>query len=195
MKTDSHTPLLQWFTHIVTILAFFGIGCSIMVGNIKPLEQKSQNYGVINLSEVNPDWIRLNSEESSTDPNLLKEPHSTEISDIAYQTKKTSSIISLNSACRPSIELERKDLKAMTQVLFMGISELNVQSQRNIQVQGISALESTVQGKLHGEAMKLKTVVFYRGNCVYDLVYMARPHFFDENEKDFAHFVDSIRLK
>lgn len=172
--------------------------CSLLVGNIKPLEEKSETYGVMDLSKGNPEWLRLAPDESSSDSGTSKGVTPTEIADVAYQARKTGSIISLNSACRsPSSETkpEEHDLKAMTQVLFLGITELDVQTQQPIEIQGSPALESRVQGKLNGEEMMLKTVVLQRGRCVYDLVYMARPRFYEQNEKDFAHFVASLRLK
>jgi hypothetical protein len=43
--------------------------------------------------------------------------------------------------------------------------------------------------------MKLRTVVLRRGSCVYDLMYVARPEHFKDNEPDFAHFIASLKLK
>lgn len=167
-----------------------------MVGNVKPIEERSQNYGVMDLSTQNPQWSRLSPEESGADPTNPKELHSTEISDVAFQAKESSSIISLNSACRPPQgRPEEKNLKELTGLLFMGISDLTLLSEREILVQNHPALESTIQGSLQGEKMMLRTVVLRHGECTYDLIYMSKPRFFQQNETDFAHFVDSLRLK
>jgi hypothetical protein len=170
------------------------IGCSLLVGNIKPVEEKADDYGVMDLSKSSPNWIRLTPEEAGAESTLLKGDSPPEISDVAYQAKKTASIISLNSVCRAASE-PLTDLKAMTQVLFLGMTDLEVQSQKPLQIQGRPALESTVRGKLNGEDMILRTVVFRHNRCVYDLVYMARPTHFPQNEQDFAHFIASLRLK
>jgi len=156
-----------------------------MLGNIRPIDQKSELYQVMDLSKDSSHWTRLS----------LKEQDSTETSDIAYKAKRSASIISLNSACRTKADVEEKDLKKITQLLFMGISDLRIYSERSLLIQGSPGLESTVQGKVEGEEMMLRTIVLRRNNCVYDLIYMARPNFFKENEQDFAHFVDSLKLK
>lgn len=156
-----------------------------MLGNVKPVDQKSELYQVMDLSKESSQWTRLSPDDLD----------STETSDIAYKAKKSASIISLNSACRSKTDLEEKDLKKITQLLFMGLSDLRVHSERSLLIQGSPGFESTAQGKIQGEEMMLKTVVLRRNHCVYDLVYMARPNFFHENEQDFAHFVDSLKLK
>jgi hypothetical protein len=43
--------------------------------------------------------------------------------------------------------------------------------------------------------MMLRTFVLRRGDCVYDLMYVARPDRFAENEQDFSRFADSLKLK
>lgn len=167
-------------------------GCAV-VGNVKPIEEKSESYGILDLTKTNPEWIRL--EPGSADSQGSKEIISTEISDVAYQSKSTASIISLNSACRQSSEQQEQSLSALTNLLFMGISDLALHSQKQILFQNSPALESVVQGNLNGEEMMLQTVVIRRGRCIYDLVYMARPRHFERNLKDFSLFVASLRLK
>lgn len=166
-------------------------GCGLLIGSVKPVDEKSETYGVLDLSRENPDWVRLK-ETRKAEP---AETTEAEISDVSFQSKKTASIISLNSACRPTYETSEQDLKAFTNQLLLGISDITLRAEKYLTVQKTPALETTLQGTLNGESMVLKTVVLRRGPCIYDLMYVARPQYFNENERDFAHFVASLRLK
>src|SRR5262249_5978136 len=124
----------------------------------------------------------------------------TEVSDVAYQSKKTASVISLNSACRPSnIKPENKsveaDLRSLTDVLLLGAHDVTLRDEREATVQGTPALQTTMRGSMNGEEVMIRTVVLRRKTCIYDLVYVARPNTFATNEQDFSHFVSSLRLK
>ncbi|MCM2324205.1 MAG: hypothetical protein NDJ90_13185 [Oligoflexia bacterium] len=169
-------------------------GCALLVGNVKPVDEKSTSYGVMDLAKAQPaEWVRLSPEKVGSDENS-----STELSDVAFQSQSTSSIISLNTACRPSssAEEDRQDLQKLTNLLLLGIGNITGREEVGITIQEvIPALQTTLQGKLNGEEMKLRTVVFRKSACVYDLIYMARPQNFARHEQDFSHFVASIRLR
>src|SRR4051794_12663581 len=68
-------------------------GCSLFLGSIKPAEEKSNSYEILDLSKNDSQWIRLEPQEGT-------EPSPNGASDVAYQSKKTASIISINSACK-----------------------------------------------------------------------------------------------
>lgn len=177
-------------------LALAGSSCSVVVGNIKPVDQKSENYGVMDLSQINRDWNKLDPVQAAAEEGPReREVSSTEVSDVAYQSKSTASIISLDSACRESNGLEGQDLQTLTNLLFLGMTDMTHREERGIEIQKTPALETTIQGKLNGEPMRFRTIVLRRDRCVYDLVYMARPKFFPRHEEDFARFVASLKLK
>lgn len=180
----------------------FGAACSTLIGNVKPVDEKSETYGVADLARENSDWIKLSAAEqglqNSKDPRESSD--SQEIPDIAFQSKQTASIISLNSACRPNTpeNIEKSDveeLRNFSQQLLLGISDVTQRDEKVMTVQKSPALETTIQGKLNGEAMMLRTVVLRRARCVYDLMYVARPERFSKQESDFSHFVASLKLK
>ena len=59
-------------------------GCGILLGNVRPAEEKAKNYSVADLSRGNSnEWTRLE------DPMGADE---------AYQSKKTSAVIAVNSS-------------------------------------------------------------------------------------------------
>ncbi|MFL5814630.1 MAG: hypothetical protein ACJ763_13730 [Bdellovibrionia bacterium] len=176
-------------------------GCSVVVGNVKPIEEKSTEYGVMDLSHTNPDWQKLDPAKTAAQSESVKEQDvsPTEVTDVAYQSKSTASIISLDSACRLAPDSLRpgaeRDLKTLTDLLLLGITDVTLREERGMEVQKTPALETTIIGKLNGEAMQIRTVVLKRQNCVYDLVYMSRPQYFERQLSDFSHFVASLKLR
>jgi hypothetical protein len=175
-------------------LALLQTGCAVLIGSIKPVEEKSESYGIADLSKEGPGWVKL---DAAAESNASKTPEvtPTEVSDVAYQSKKTASIISLDSACRKSSASPDHDLKSFTNQLLLGISNIAQRNEAAVIVQNTPALETTVTGRVNADPVMLRTVVLRRGNCVYDLVFVARPNTFSEEETDFSHFVASLKLK
>lgn len=167
---------------------FFQSSCGLLIGNIKPVEEKSGNYRVMDLSQKNSDWVRLKRSTSSGSDQ-------TDYEDIAYQSKKSASIISLNSACRSTIEAENKGLEEYTHLLLLGITEPTQKEEKNLTLHGLPALQTTVEAVLNKKRVKIRTLVLQKKDCVYDLMYIARPDRFSENETTFIQFVDSLKLK
>ena len=75
------------------------------------------------------------------------------------------------------------------------MNDITLHKENPLTVQNVPALETTIRGKLNGESTQIRTVVLRRATCIYDLVYLARPEKFAENEADFSRFVASLRLK
>jgi hypothetical protein len=157
-------------------------GCGVLVGNVRPVDEKSQTYGVADLSKANADWMKLDAKMLGAEKNEDAATTSTEISDVAFQSKGTASIISMNSACRKGNEYENKGLRSLTEVLLLGASDVTQRDEENLTIQENPALQTTLEGKINGERVKIRTVVLKRGTCVYDLVYVARPDNFEAHE-------------
>ncbi len=191
----------QFGALVLPFLLVVSSGCSVVVGNVKPLEEKSTEYGVMDLSHSNPDWKKLDPAKTAAQGESMKaqDMSPTEVSDVAYQSATTASIISLDSACRQSLDSQKKtveqDLKSLTDLLLLGITDVTLREERGMEIQKNPALETTIIGKLNGEPMQIRTVVMKRQNCVYDLVYMSRPSYFEKQLSDFSHFVASLRLR
>ena len=169
-------------------------GCSLFFGNIKPLDEKSANYEVIDLSTIDPNWIIIHSKPLEDEKEERKSDPGSQ-ADTAYQSKKTASIVSINSAClQESIE-ETKDLKTLTQRLLLGITDISRHEQKSLIIAGSPALETIVQGRLDGEEMTLKTVVIEKDHCTYDLMYIARPRYFSSELPLFSKFITSLKIK
>lgn len=170
---------------LATSILLFTTGCGVLVGNVKPVDEKASDYSITDLSVGNSDWKKLPS---------ASEPDQTDVSDVSFQSEKTASIISINSACRHAAS-EHHGLREYTQPLLDGISDITLRTEKSLTVSKTPALQTTVRGKLSGEPMMLDIVVLKRGGCVYDLMYVARPSAFETQRPDFSRFVESLSLK
>lgn len=174
------------------LLALLG-GCSLFFGTVK-VDERSDRYTLMDLVKKDPSvWSRLAREqgESGADP--------TGSSDWTYQSKTTGSIISANSSCRgqtPEPDPKIQDsLRAQSKLLMLGISSLQPKTERELTVAGEPALESTVEGKMGSQRIRMRSVVLRKGRCQYDLIYIAEPQRFTEHEALFAEFTDSLRIR
>ncbi|HAR43354.1 MAG TPA: hypothetical protein DCS07_12115 [Bdellovibrionales bacterium] len=164
--------------------------CGVLLGNIKPVDERSDSYGVADLTKQSPDWTRM---RRSSGP--AADANGTGLSDVAFQSKKTGAVISLNSACRATTQTKEEPLKELMNQLLLGINDVSFRADQDIEVQGIPALDTTIQGKMNSENVMLRSVVLRKNRCVYDLMYIARPETFAEYQETFSQFVASLRLK
>jgi hypothetical protein len=177
---------------LFTLLLFTQTGCSLFFGNIRPVEEKSKHYHVIDLSQKSEEWEKLENQSSTT----AEIPEQGSVSDTAFQSNQTAAIISLNSACKQyESKQPQQSLKKLSSELFLGITDVTFLEEKELVIQGVPALETTIRGQLSGEDTQLRAVVLQKQNCVYDLMYIARPEKFEKNLRDFSRFVSSLSLK
>ncbi|MBI4925142.1 MAG: hypothetical protein HY843_04385 [Bdellovibrio sp.] len=176
----------------ILLLIFLAPSCALLVGQVKPVEEKTNEYEILDISKQNPNWQKLNPQ---TDENTGDTANLSDISDLSFQSKKTASVISLNTACRKSYEDKTQDLHKMTELLFMGISDISYKSETPTTLNNYPALNTIIQGKLASQETKLRAIVFQKKECVYDLMYVARPEQYAQEEEDFNQFVGSLKLK
>jgi hypothetical protein len=189
-------PFLKVATISVMIMTVSA--CSTLVGNVKPVDQKSTDYGVLDLARENPAvWKKLS--EAQLQPKdaqigTNKTAFSSEITDLAWQSQKTFGIISLNTSCREG-RPTANDLKPYLRELLLGISDITEREESTRQVSGQEALQAIIAGKMAGESTKIKALVLAKENCIYDLMYISRPERFNAHDADFNRFVSSLRLR
>lgn len=176
---------------LLIILLILQSGCSVLIGNVRPVDQKSTQYGILDLSKNSSDWKRMGVEEIKEDGSA---PESG-ISDQSFQSKKTGATISINSTCKSYSTENTRNLKTLTRELLLGISDIEYQKEESIDIPGGEALQTTVQGQINQEKVMIRTVVVLKNNCVYDLMYVSRPGKFKESEEDFSRFVSSLRIR
>jgi hypothetical protein len=187
---------------LITLILFILLnsGCGVLLGRVKPVDEKSENYQLIDLSREDNNWIKTSSKDatikSSSAPEE-KDPSEVEnlFPDVNYQSKMTGSSISFNSGCRKSATetLTENRLRDLTQRLFMGI-QFESRSDRLLTVGSTQGLETTLTGSLNGARLKARAVVIQKGTCVYDLLLISKPSSFERDEPTFSRFVTSLRL-
>ncbi len=174
---------------LVVLLLVIHTACGILLGNVKPVEEKSKNYEVLNLSSEDSDWLRVPGDKTS-------EANAKGVFDMAYQSKATASIISLNSACRAQpVEQTPVALKTLARPLFFGVSDVTLREEKDLTIAKGPAFETTIRGNLGAKEMIMRAVVLHRSGCIYDLMLIAQPKYFMECEAAFSHFVASLKIK
>lgn len=174
-------------------LAAAGSGCALIFGNVSPVEEKSDSYDILDLAGTSPDWVRIPPEQQSDATPGEPDDFAT---DIAYQSRLTASVITVNSACRPLYEKDPPpDLREFTQSLLLGFTHLMRHNESEARISGALGLRTTVACRLNDQPMMLRTVVVRHRQCVFDLVFIARPEHFAKEEEAFERFVASLRFR
>jgi hypothetical protein len=186
-------------SRLLTLIAILSLSaCSTIVGTIKPVDEKSEQYSVLDLEKASPNtWRKLDETKlvsKDSDLGSNSEAFSSELTDVAYQSKVNSAIISLNSSCRNGRGAVQ-DLRPILRELLMGMSAVEERTETPTQISGYPALAGTVAGRMAGEHTKIRAVVVSKGECVYDLMYISRPDRFSTHEPDFNRFVSSVKLR
>lgn len=180
----------------VTILT--ATSCSTLVGNVKPVDEKSTDYTVLDLAKEYPKvWTRL--DDSALRPKDAqigsnKQAFSSEITDLAFQSRRTSAIISLNSSCREGRD-SIGDLGPYLKELLLGMRDVTEREESSRRVDGVDGLQSIVAGTMAGERTKIHAIVLAKQGCIYDLMYISRPERYPTHEGDFNRFVSSLKLR
>lgn len=169
-------------------------GCSILIGNIKPSTEKSSAYTFQPPPQADSDWIAVDAKAPLKGDEKAGDKLE-EASDLVFQSKSTANIISLNSTCRDRDDVQINDLRAYTQLLLMGVQNMTDRVEKPLTIDKVEALETSVKGTLQNQAMEFQTVVTRRGNCVYDLMYIAQARHFAAKQASFAEFVKSLHFK
>ena len=152
-------------------------GCGLLLGNMRPIEEKSTHYRIQSLSG---EWALLTS--------ITDNPG--DQADLSFQSKTTGSIISINSACRPGFE--SRPLEHFSTQILLGISEIAERKNQPHPQQGLEGLETTLMGQLGKKPVKIQTIVLRKGHCIYDLMYVAKPETFDLEHPVFTQFSNSL---
>lgn len=168
------------------VLFFFLNGCSVLVGQVKPVEQKAASTPMKRVDELDPTWKVLSIEATS--------PNADDIPDISWQSSKTASVISINSACRQNVD-DEGDLKSITQNLLSSWRNLKIEKQTEVILSNRTGLETTAQGFYLNKTRKFQVVVIKTDNCVYDLLYLSPPPTFNQELSLFQKFRDNLSLK
>ncbi|MEQ9618097.1 MAG: hypothetical protein RIG61_02860 [Deltaproteobacteria bacterium] len=112
--------------------------------------------------------------------------------DLAYNSLLSDSTITVNSTCDP--KKKNYSLKALSESLLIGIKDKKAVKREETSVDGQKALSSIYTGSINGAPVKIETVVFRKGECIYDFTYASPPDSFDDGEAVFEEFISQFRV-
>lgn len=179
-------------------LIFAFSSCSTVIGTVRPIDEKSSRYSVEDLSQDPRSWRKLPPESTISADNPYrenKEAFSSEVSDLVFQSLKTSAIVSLNSACRGEDAPKALDLKRLSDELLLGFTDVRNRQEDETSVNGYRAYHTKLEGTLSGARTRIEAFVVEKPPCTYDLMYIASPRQYPVHEADFTRFVSSLRLR
>lgn len=179
-------------TAVVFLSLALNSGCSVsklLVGQVSPVDEKSNSIQITALETLDPSWKRVEITDDLS-PN--------DMPDRAWQSTKTASVVSLNSACRQGSDDQNYNdmgLKEITKDMLSQWRDLDPKSERDFKLSGFPALETTAEGFYFNSKRKIQTVVVKTPTCVYDLIFLAQPKNFAQDLAVFQKFRDKLILK
>lgn len=180
---------MKSFYYLPCLFLLFLNGCSVLVGQVKPVEEKAPVTQLTPVDRLNSNWKRLELHSAAIGGDQAED-----IPDSAWQSNKTAAVISLNSACRQNRD-EDVGLKEFTSNLLSQWRNLKIEGQKDLIVSGRPALETTAEGLYLGRNRKFQTVVVKTQSCIYDLIYLSPIKTFAQELDVFHQFRDSLNLK
>jgi hypothetical protein len=166
-------------------------GCSVLIGNVKPVEEKAAIGTVTGPPLDDSHWKKINLKASSATAGTGE---GDDVPDVAYQSTKTASVIALNSACRRLAD-DESDAKTVTESILSSWRDMKNVDEANTLTSGFPSLQTTAQGIYLNRRRKFQLVVVKSPKCVYDLIYLSPVTTFDEELADFQRFRDTLKLK
>jgi hypothetical protein len=111
--------------------------------------------------------------------------------DLAYSNAQFAATMTVNSTCNE--KKKNYSLKALSESLLIGIKSKEALERKEILVDGQKALKTIYIGKIDNVPIKIATVVFKEGICVYDFTYASSPEHFEIGIVDFNVFVSQFK--
>jgi hypothetical protein len=170
--------------HLATVAVFLS-SCSVLVGQVKPVEEKSVNStsGKPVLETLGWKRLELASATGTT----------SDIPDAAWQSPKTAAVISLNSVCRGG--RDNRGVREVTDSLLTQWDSLVIQEQKDLKFKGLPGYETTALGKYIGRERKFQTLIVKSPTCIYDVIYLSPVDSFEQDLSAFLQFRDNLVIK
>ncbi len=112
--------------------------------------------------------------------------------DLFFTNKMKTSAITVNSTC--DTKKNKYSLNALAGSLLIGIKGKKLVEREIIKVDSQEALFSLYDAEIEGDMLKIATVVFKKGQCVYDFSYSNINDEFDFYLKDFVNFISEFKV-
>lgn len=112
--------------------------------------------------------------------------------DLAFWNEGFDTTITVNSTCDKN--KIKYSLNALSNSLVIGIGGKEIIKNYEVKVNGENALQRVYIGSLSGSPIKLSTVVFKKGNCIYDFSYSSPPDNFENGFDEFNNFISQFKV-
>ncbi len=167
---------------LISIALHFS-SCSLFLGGGESADNKSHEYTVVRPDEDKTSKWKPLSIENNADIET----------DLSYQHTENNAFISLNSVCKNT---STTDLQLLTHQLLVGLPSFEKKEQKNTTVDGAEALETTVEIKeKKAKVTIIRTVVFKKGICTYDFMFVVDKKYFNREIVTFTQFVESFHVR
>jgi hypothetical protein len=87
----------------------------------------------------------------------------------------------------------RRTLDVLMRHLLFGLKDRRIVERADVMVNGYPAERAVFEGNSEGRTVWGEAYVVKADECVYDLLYIAPPEFFDQGREDFDRVVRSLR--
>ena len=87
----------------------------------------------------------------------------------------------------------RRTLDVLMRHLLFGLKDRRIVERADVMVNGYPAERAVFEGNSDGRTVWGEAYVVKADECVYDLLYIAPPEFFDQGREDFDRVVKSLR--
>jgi len=106
--------------------------------------------------------------------------------DVALREPGGAVTLAVAASCPPAEEAEPAIL---TRHLFFGLRQRELLRQERVSVDGATGLQTVLSARVGGTPVLVQSVVIRRGNCLYDLLAVARPEAAAGGEAAFGAFL------
>lgn len=111
--------------------------------------------------------------------------------DVSWFNPEDGSTIMANSYCKG---VQDAPLEALTQHLFIGMTEQKIITQNKLTISAREALESKAEAKIDGVKRTFQILVLKKDSCVYDVILSSSPSAFENNLPAFKQVVSGLKV-
>ena len=112
--------------------------------------------------------------------------------DLVFQNAGLNATITINSDCDG--KKVNYNLPVLSESLLIGINGKELESREEAAIDGNPALYSIYTGKFENVPIKIATLVFKKGRCLYDFTYASSPDSFGAGYREFRAFASQFRV-
>ncbi len=180
--------LLKLLRTLLLLLTLPATGCSVLLGNIRPVEERAALPAEANAPNLLPQpWLGVtNQGEGRTETPKPTEP------EFNFQNQETGSTIAYTSGCRHSYLTSTPQLRRIAEALGSGLTQIERRQQSEILISGIPALQTTLSGRAAGSAVVIHNVLLATSGCIHDVTLVSLQRHFQSDRTAFDKLLATL---